>query len=214
MADELVLYTNPMSRGRIARWMLEEIGQPYRTELLDYGTTMKAPAYLAVNPMGKVPAIRHGDTVVTEAAAICAYLADAFPAAGLAPPHGDRARGPYYRWLFFAAGPVEAALSNKAFGFVVPDDKKMMVGYGSMADVMNALEIAVAAGDYLAGNRFSAADVYVGSSVGWGMQFGMLEKRPALERYVARVTARPAARRAKEIDDALAPPKPAAANQG
>jgi glutathione S-transferase len=205
MADELVLYTNPMSRGRIARWMLEEIGQPYRTELLDYGATMKSPAYLAVNPMGKVPAIRHDDTVVTEAAAICAYLADAFPEAGLAPPPGDRARGPYYRWLFFAAGPVEAAVSNKAFGFVVPDEKRMMIGYGSMADVMNALEIAVSAGEYLAGDRFSAADVYVGSSVGWGMQFGMLETRPALERYVARVTARPAARRAKEIDDALAP---------
>src|SRR5665213_2068414 len=112
MADELVLYTNPMSRGRIARWMLEEIDQPYRTELLDYATTMKAPAYLAINPMGKVPAIRHGDTVVTEGAAICAYLADAFPQAGLAPPQGDRLRGPYYRWLFFTAGPVEAAISN------------------------------------------------------------------------------------------------------
>lgn len=214
MADELVLYTNPMSRGRIARWMLEEIGQPYRTELLEYGTTMKSPAYLAVNPMGKVPAIKHGDTVVTEAAAICAYLADALPAAGLAPPHGDRARGPYYRWLFFAAGPVEAALTNKALGFEVPDNRKMQAGYGSMADVMNALEIAVSAGDYLAGNRFSAADVYVGASVGWGMQFGILEKRATLERYVARVTARPAAKRAKEIDDALMPKQPQAANNG
>src|SRR5215467_2390239 len=109
MTDELTLYTNPMSRGRVVRWMLEEVGRPYRTELLDYGTTMKAPAYLAINPMGKVPALRHGDTVVTEAAAICAYLADAFPAAGLAPPPGDCQRGPYYRWLFFTVGPVEAA---------------------------------------------------------------------------------------------------------
>src|SRR3712207_2563476 len=119
MADELVFYTNPMSRGRIVRWMLEEVGQPYRTELLDYGTTMKAPAYLALNPMGKVPAIRHGETVVTEAAAIGAYLADAFPQAGLAPPPGDRRRGPYYRWLFFGAGPVEAAVTNTALGLVV-----------------------------------------------------------------------------------------------
>src|SRR4249920_1728812 len=111
MADELVLYTNPRSRGRIARWMLEEVAQPYRTEVLDFGTTMKAPAYLAINPMGKVPALRHGDAVVTEVAAICAYLADAFPQAGLAPPPGDRLRAPYYRWLFFAAGPVEAAVS-------------------------------------------------------------------------------------------------------
>lgn len=97
MQDELVFYTHPMSRGRIARWMLEEVGQPYRTQLLDFATTMKAPAYLAVNPMGKVPALRHGSAVVTECAAICAYLADAFPAAGLAPPLGDRARAPYYR---------------------------------------------------------------------------------------------------------------------
>lgn len=103
--DELVFYTNPMSRGRIVRWMLEEVGQPYRTEVLEYGTTMKAPAYLAVNPMGKVPAIRHGDMIVTEAAAICAYLADAFPSADLAPPPGDRLRGAYYRWLFSQPGP-------------------------------------------------------------------------------------------------------------
>ncbi len=130
MTDELVFYTNPMSRGRIVRWMLEEIGQPYRTELLEYGTTMKAPAYLAINPMGKVPAIRHGDTVVTESAAICAYLADAFPQSGLAPAAGDRLRGPYYRWLFFGAGPLEAAASNKALGFVVPEGRERMIGYG------------------------------------------------------------------------------------
>src|SRR6476646_6479280 len=109
MADELVFYTNPMSRGRIARWMLDEVGQPYRTEILEFGTTMKDPAYLATNPMGKVPAIRHGETVVTEGAAICAYLADAFPQAGLAPPPGSKLRGPYYRWLFYAAGQDEAA---------------------------------------------------------------------------------------------------------
>jgi glutathione S-transferase len=116
MADELVFYTHPMSRGRIARWMLEELGRPYKTEILDYDTTMKAPAYLAINPMGKVPAIRHGDRVVTECAAICAYLADAFPEAQLAPPPGDPARAPYYRWMFFAAGPLEAAVTDKSLG--------------------------------------------------------------------------------------------------
>ena len=121
MADELVFHTNPMSRGRVVRWMLEEIGGPYRTEVLDYGSALKAPGYRPVNPMGKVPAIRHGDTVVTEAAAICAYLADAFPQAGLAPPPGDRLRGTYYRRMFFAAGPVEAAVTNKALGFAVPE---------------------------------------------------------------------------------------------
>jgi glutathione S-transferase len=207
MPDELVFYTNPMSRGRIVRWMLEEVGQPYRTELLDYATTMKAPEYLAINPMGKVPAIRHGDTVVTESAAICAYLADAFPQAGLAPPPGDRRRGSYYRWMFFAAGPLEAAGSNKALGFEAPPERRAMMGYGSYPDVMNALEQAVSAGDYLAGDRFSAADLYLGSHLGWGMQFGTVEKRPAFERYWQRISARPAATRAREIDDALVPPK-------
>jgi len=205
MTDELVFYTNPMSRGRIVRWMLEEVGQPYRTELLDYGTTMKAPEYLAINPMGKVPALRHGDTVVTEAAAICCYLADAFPDAGLAPPPGDRLRGPYYRWLFFAAGPIEAAATNKALGFEVPSDRRAMAGYGSLPDVMSTLESALAGREYLVGDRFSAADVYVGSHIGWGMIFGTFEKRPAFERYFERLSSRPAAIRAREIDEALMP---------
>ena len=205
MADELVFYTHPMSRGRIVRWMLEEVGQPYRTVLLDYATTMKAPDYLAINPMGKVPAIRHGDTVVTEGAAICAYLADAFPQAGLAPPPGHRLRGPYYRWMFFAAGPLEAALSNTALGFMVPDGRERMMGYGCLADTLNALEGAVSHGDYIAGDSCTAADVYVGSHIGFGLQFGTLEKRPAFERYWNRLRQRPAAVRAKEIDGALMP---------
>ncbi len=203
MADDLVLYTNPRSRGRIARWMLEEVGHPYRTELLDYGTTMKAPAYLAINPMGKVPALRHGDVVVTEAAAICAYLADAFPQAGLAPPPGDRLRGPYYRWLFFAAGPVEAAVSNKAFGFVVPPQREGNIGYGSFERVMNALEQAVSRADYLVGDKFTAADVYVGSQIGFGLMFKTVEPRPAFQQYWQRISARPAYARARELDEAL-----------
>jgi glutathione S-transferase len=203
MAEELTFYTHPMSRGRIVRWMLEEIGQPYRTKLLEYGTTMKAPAYLAINPMGKVPAIRHGDTVVTEVAAICTYLADAFPQARLAPPPGDRLRGPYYRWLFFAAGPLEAAVSNKAMGFVVPQEREKMIGYGRLEQVVNALEAAVSRGQYLVGDSFTAADVYVGSHIGFGMQFGTVEKRAAFERYWQRLSDRPAALRASEIDDAL-----------
>ncbi len=207
MSDELVFYTNPMSRGRIVRWMLEEVGQPYRTEVLEYGTTMKAPAYLAINPMGKVPAIRHGDTVVTEAAAICAYLADAFPQARLAPPPGDRLRGPYYRWLFFAAGPVEAAVTNKAVGLTAPPGRERTMGYGTFIDTMNALEGAVSRGDYLAGDSFTAADLYVGSQIGWGLMFGTIEKRAAFLHYWARLSARPAALRAKQIDDALVPKK-------
>ena len=204
MTDDLTFYTNPMSRGRVVRWMLEEVGQPYRTELLDYGTTMKAPAYLAINPMGKVPAIRHGDIVVTEGAAICAYLADAFPEARLTPLPGDRLRGPYYRWLYFAAGPLEAAVSNKAMGFVVPEERERMIGYGRLEQVIDALEAAVSRGEYLVGDSFTAADVYVGSHIDFGLQFGTIEKRPAFERYRQRLSARPAALRAKEIDDVLA----------
>ncbi|MGX5736259.1 glutathione S-transferase family protein [Bosea thiooxidans] len=202
-SDALVLYTNPMSRGRIARWMLEEIGQPYRAEILDFGAPMKSPGYRALNPMGKVPTLLHGETVVTECAAICAYLADAFPQSGLAPEPGSRLRGPYYRWLFFGAGPIEAAVSNKAFGLEVPPDRGRAIGYGSFADVMDTLEQAVGADEYLLGDRFSAADLYIGSHILWGLQFGTIEKRPAFEAYGARLGARPAARRADAIDNAL-----------
>jgi glutathione S-transferase len=203
MSDELVFYTNPMSRGRIVRWMLEEVGRPYRTELLEYGTTMKAPEYLRINPMGKVPALAHGGTVITEGAAICAYLADAFPDAGLAPPPSDRLRGPYYRWLFFAAGPLEMAATNKAFGFELPAERKAMAGYGSLADVISVLDAALSRSAYLVSDRFTAADLYVGAHIGWGMTFGTIEKRPAFERYVERISARPAAIWAREIDEAL-----------
>jgi glutathione S-transferase len=210
MADELILYTNPMSRGRVARWMLEEVGQPYKTEVLDYASTLKAPAYLAINPMGKVPALRHGDAVVTETAAICAYLADAFPQAGLAPPPGHRLRAPYYRWLFFTAGPVEAAASNKAMGFAVPPERERMMGYGNIALVLKTLEDVVSRGNYLAGDSFTAADLYVGSHLGFGMMFGTIEKRPAFEQYWQRLSSRPACMRAKELDDALMPQQKAA----
>ncbi len=203
MADTLTFYTNPMSRGRIVRWMLEEVGQPYETVVLDFASSMKAADYLAINPMGKVPAIKHGDTVVTEAAAICAYLADAFPQTGLAPPSGSKLRGPYYRWLFYGAGPMEAMASNHALGVTVPADRRAMVGYGSRETVMDVLEEALTGRDYLVGEIFTAADLYVGAQIGWGMQFGTIEKRPAFEAYFGRCVSRPAAGRAREIDDAL-----------
>ncbi len=211
MAD-LTFYTNPMSRGQIARWMLEEVGEPYETVLLDYGTSMKAPEYLAVNPMGKVPAIKHGDTVVTEGAAICAYLADAFPDRQLAPPPGDPLRGSYYRWLFFGAGPVEHAVTNHYLKWDPAAEQAMMVGYGSYETVLGVLEQLVAAGPYLLGDRFSAVDVYLGSQIAWGIGFGTMEKRPGFEDYVARISARPAYLKAKQIDTALMPkrdPQPA-----
>lgn len=203
MADTLTFYTNPMSRGRIIRWMLEEVGQPYETVVLDYATTMKGPEYLAINPMGKVPAIKHGDVVVTEGAAICAYLADAFPQAGLAPPPGDNQRGAYFRWLFYGAGPVEAMATNHSLQVVVPEDKRGMVGYGSREQVLDTLESAVSKSQYFVGDRFTAADVYTGSQIAWGLQFGTLEKRPAYVAYAGRIMSRPAAVRAREIDDGL-----------
>jgi glutathione S-transferase len=183
--------------------MLEEVGQPYRTEVVDYATRLKSPEYLAVNPMGKLPTVVHGGVVVTECAAICAYLADVFPEAGLAPPHGDKARGPYYRWLFFAAGPIEAGSSNKAMGWEAPPERKRMLGYGDYEDMLNGVEHAVSGRQYLAGDRFSAADVYFASHLNYGMQFGMMPKRPAFVGYVEPLLQRPAALRANEIDDAL-----------
>lgn len=201
MSAELILYTNPMSRGRIARWMLEEVGQPYRVEILHYGTTMRSPEFLEINPMGKVPTLRHGEAIVTEAAAICAYLAAAFPEAGLETDRATPAYATYLRWLFFAAGPVEAAVTAKALGLLAPADKRATVGYGDFASVMDTLEYAIADKEYLAGDRFSAADVYVGAHIGWGLQFGTIEPRPAFVAYRDRLEARPAAQRAKALDD-------------
>ena len=203
MPEEITFYTNPMSRGRIARWMLEETGVPYRTEYLDFGTTMKAPEYLEINPMGKVPAIRHGKTIVTECAAICAYLAEAFPDADLAPTPAERGR--YYRWMFFAAGPVEMAVTNRALGFETPRERLPMIGCGRYDEAMDALEYAVSGTPYIAGDRFTAADVYAGSQVGWGLRFGSIEKRPAFIEYWDRISARDAYRRATEIDNAAIP---------
>jgi glutathione S-transferase len=197
--DELVLYSNPWSRGRIARWALEEVGQPYRVEVVDYATMMKAEPYLSLNPMGKVPTLVHGRTVATENAAVVTYLADAFPQAGLMPAD----RGRFYRWMFFGAGPVDAAVTNAALGVEVPPEKMRMVGYGSMELVVNALERALADAPYLCGEAFSAADLFVGSQVGWAMHFGTMPQSPVLAEWWDRSRARPAAARAAALDDAL-----------
>ena len=195
----LTFYTNPMSRGRIVRWMLEEVAQPYDTVLVDWAG--KPAALLEANPLGKVPTIVHDGAVVSEAAAICAYLAEAFPQAGLAPTAAERPR--YLRWMFFTAGPLEAAMMDKVLGVTVPPEREGMVGYATFARAVDALEAAVSESDYIAGDRFTAADVYVGSAVGWFTQFGLLDKRPAFARYLERVEARPALTRAWAIDDAL-----------
>ena len=207
-SDEIVFYTNPQSRGRIVRWMLEEVGQPYRTEVLEYGGGMKSADYLAINPMGKVPAIVHRGVVVTETAAICAYLAFVFPLAGLAPACDDPARGSYLRWLFFAAGPVEAAVSAKAMNLLAPPEKAGMIGYGSFEQMLDALEGVVAqTSPWLLGEHFSAADIYVGSQILWWLMFKSLHERPGFADYAARLRARPAWQRASALDDTLVPPR-------
>ncbi|MDO5290651.1 MAG: glutathione S-transferase family protein [Pseudomonadota bacterium] len=196
----LTFYTNPMSRGRVARWMLEETGLPYDTVLLDYGTSMKAPEYRAINPMGKVPALKHGDTVITEVAAICLYLADLAPEKKLAPPVGTPERGTYYRWISFMA-PLEQLMVAKANGSALP--KPEMAGFGTEQDLLDTLEAALKDRDYLAGDSFTAADLLVAAYVGWYLQFKLLEPRPSFVAFAERHGQRPAAQRADEIDGAL-----------
>jgi len=200
--SDLVFYTNPQSRGRIAHWMLEEVGEPYDTVWLDYGSTMKAPDYLAVNPMGKVPALRDGDTVVTESAAICAYLADRFPQSRLAPPLGDPARAAYFRWMFFVAGPLEMATTARALNWQVAEGRSRMVGFGSYGEALDALETALRPGPYICGEQFTAADVVLGAALGWGMMFGSIDKRPSFEAYAARLLQREAHLRVNAINEA------------
>lgn len=194
-------YTNPMSRGQIARWALHEVGADYDQHLLDYGTTMKAPEFLAINPMGKVPSIVHNGKVVTECAAICAYLADAFPAAGLQPTADERAD--YYRWMFFAAGPVESAITNRHLKWEPTAEQERMTGYGNYDKAVAALEGALSGKNYVCGDHFTAADVYVGSQVDWGLQFGTLPSNPAFTAYAERLRERPAYKASKAIDGAL-----------
>jgi glutathione S-transferase len=203
MPDELVFYTNPQSRGRIVRWMLEEVGQPYRTELLDYATTMKAPAYLAVNPMGKVPALRHGETVVTEAAAICAYLADEFPDRKLNIPVGTARRGVYLKWLFFGPSCFEPAIMDRAFPRKDAAPRGAL-GYGDYDTVIDVVAEAVAKGPHLMGEQFTAADVVIGSGLRWGTQFKLLPERPEFSAYLQRLASRPALQRAEAKDKELA----------
>jgi glutathione S-transferase len=197
MAD-LIFYTNPQSRGRIVRWMLEEIGAPYETEIVPYDQ-MKSDRYLAIHPLGKVPAIKHRDRVVTECAAICAYLADVFPEAGLG-PHDDE-KADYYRWLFFTAGPVEQALTNNRAGWHPDEQQQRMFGYGTYDRTVATLDELFSLRDYVCGDRFTAADVYVGSAVMWGTQFGTLPQRDSFSRYSERLRAREAHKRAMDIDD-------------
>mgnify|MGYP001068883709 CR=1 FL=1 len=201
--SDLTLYTHPMSRGRVVRWMLEELAIPYETQIMTFGTEIKAPNYLAINPMGKVPAIKHGDTVVTEVAAILTYLADRFPEKGLAPPAHSAERGSYYRWLFFMAGPFEMATAAKAYDWRIDDSNVEAVGCGRLQDVIRALEQALATGPYICGKQFTAADVLVSSYLWWEMMQKNLPPNDLFEEYVNRLESRPASKRANQIDDDL-----------
>lgn len=195
-----IFYTHPQSRGRVARWMLEETGVPYETKIVEYGPDgMKAPAYLAINPMGKVPALQHRGHVVTENAAICAYLADAFPQAGLAPAPDDPDRADYLRWLFFVAGPLEAAVLS-IIGKAQIDPR--MAGYGRVEDVVDTLDQLLSGRSFIAGDRFTAADLMTAAYLGWYMDFKLLEPRPSFEAYVTKHRQRAAALRAQQLDDA------------
>ena len=195
MAEQVVLYTNPQSRGRIVHLMLEELGAPYELKVLDFQKgEHKAPAYLAINPMGKVPAIVHRGVVVTEAAAICVYLADAFPAKGLAPKIDDPQRGTYLRWFFFGAGCFDPAVVDKMLARP-PVERTGAVGYGTFEDTVNALEKAITPGPYILGERFSAVDLYVGSQIIHSMMVKAIEPRPAFEKYAERIMARPVVQR-------------------
>ena len=202
----LTFYTNPMSRGQIARWALHEAGADYDQVLLDYGTTMKAADYLKINPMGKVPAIVHDGRTVTECAAICAYLAEAFPAARLTPTTEERAD--YYRWLFFTAGPLEQAITDKHLGITPTEDQERMAGYGNLERAVDVLDGALSNRDYICGERFTMADVYVGSQVDWGLQFGTLPERDNFKTYAERFRERDTYKAAKAIDMALMPDNP------
>ena len=198
----LIFYTNPMSRGRIIRWMLEETGIPYETRFVRYGAEMNSPAYTAINPMRKVPAIVHDGQVITECGAICLYLADAFPRAGLAPPLAERAD--YYRWMMFAAGPWEQANVNAALGVNVTPEQSRMAGYGTFDRALDVLLSLIPDEGYMLGENFSALDVYAGSHIGWAIEFGSVPATPEVEAYLKRIRARPAALRAVELDEAAA----------
>jgi len=201
METDIVFYTNPQSRGAIARWMLEETGKHYEEVVLAFGPPMKTAEYRALNPMGKVPAIVHDGRVVTETAAICLYLADVFRDSGLYPNPEEKAD--YYRWTLFAAGPVEQAVTARALNWEVPPERRGMAGFGSYDTMVNALEHGLTGREYVCGSHFTAADVYVGSQVTWGLAFGSLPKLPVFEAYRDRVTARDAYKRARAKDAAL-----------
>lgn len=201
--SDLTLYHASPSRSSVVLWMLEEVGAPYEVKLLSLSNgDQQKPNYLAINPMGKVPALKHGDTIITEVAAICTYLADEFPAKKLNVPVGTPRRGVYLKWLFFGPGCMEPAVIDRA----APrkeEARRAMLGYGDFDTTMNMVAKAVEKGPWLLGEQFTAADVVVGSNIRWGMMFKMIPERKEFTAYAARIAARPAAQRAEAKDTQL-----------
>ncbi len=202
--SQLIFYTHPYSRGRTVRWLLEELEVPYVARVMQYGTTIKSAEYLAVNPMGKVPAIDDDGVVVTEVAAICTYLADKYPEKNLAPALDDPERGSYLRWLFFIAGPMEMASTARAYHWNIDQENAMSVGCGMMDDTVDTLEKALQDKPYLCGDRFTAADLLLASYLHWGLLQKAIPERDVFKTYLEKMEQRPAAIRANEIDDKLA----------
>jgi glutathione S-transferase len=200
--SKLTLYHAAPSRSSTTLWMLEEVGEPYELIVLDLKKgDQRKPDHLAINPMGKVPALVHDGAVVTETGAICTYLADAFPKANLAPAIGDPLRGPYLRWMFFQGNCLEPAVVDHALKR--EPGPAMMMPYGDFDTTVETLASAVRAGPWFLGSSFTAADVYLGSAIRWTMGFKLLPERPEFLAYVARLDARPAYQRAKARDDAI-----------
>lgn len=193
MNNDLILYTNPRSRGQIALWLMEESGLKFKTEVVEFGSDFHLSGYRKINPMGKVPTLVHGDKVITEAAAICAYIADVFPETNLKPDQQNLAD--FYRWLFFASGPLEQAVTNNSLKIEIPKEREGMVGYGSFDKVIANLKINLKDKKYVAGNKFSAADVYVGAQIGWGLMFGTIPAEPEFVAYWNGLKDRPACSR-------------------
>ena len=200
--EKIVLYTHPQSRGRNVVWMLEECGAEYETVLMNFGEDLHSPAYLAVNPMGKLPALKYGDTVITEASAIITFLADLFPQAKLAPAQVDGQRGEYYRWLFYTASSVEAALMEVAFQLPIQPSMRKSLGYGSMEQVIATLDGQLSKQSYLLGEHFQSCDLLLAGLLMFAIRSGALSPTPAMQAYLARITERAAYQKMLQMGEA------------
>lgn len=205
---QITFYTNPVSRGAVVRWLLTELEVTYDTVILEYDSTesphgIKSADYLAINPMGKVPALKDGEIVITETAAICAYLTDKFADKQLAPALNSPLRGEYYRWLFFAHGVLEPAVLANSMNLIVPESQQSTAGYGTYDNVISTLRSKLATGHYVCGDSFTTADLYLANALSFYLQFKLIPELPEFTNYVAYHTTRESFTKAKAIDAAI-----------